>query len=162
MMEVTGDKDERSCIYPDFTQATKNPIPEQNCATLLPGTCAINCPCDNTGRSGIGGYYEKNAELYCQFLSEAHPIGICGTETCEGDDLGSGCVETGSTCAEPILPEWVKTFRANRTGGFHRHVSAAGDLGPGTCVQKSVCDAWSAQNPGVTTCGEAMPEVDGL
>lgn len=135
LSEDEGIKGEDVCFYGDFTTADSGEIAPQDCDSLEPGTCAINCPC---------GSAADGADQGCQFLSEDNPVGICGLGSCSHAEDYRNCPLPSLSCAMPHVPTWV---------------SAAVQNGPmketplGVCVEPSACDAWSETNDILDTCG---------
>lgn len=130
------------CFYGDFSKAATGSIPEQDCDTLIPGTCAINCSCDNND-------FADSADVNCHFLSEQNPIGLCGYNTCHDAELATGCWIPGTACAIGSWPSWAEEAKAN---GPMKHAE------PGTCVQKTACEDWVTDHPDILGCGTPLPD----
>lgn len=132
-----------SCFYPDFTRPESGTIAPQDCDALPKGACAINCACpDHTGViAGTG------VPSHCHFLSEAQPVGSCGSTPCTED---AECIAPNSVCAFTERPDWassfVETYQANRKPGqMIAHT--------GVCLDRARCNAWAAETPDAVRCG---------
>lgn len=123
------------CFYGDFTTAQTGEITPQDCDTLEPGTCAINCPCGSAAEGPDQG---------CQFLSEDNPVGICGLGSCYHPEDHNSCPLPTLSCAMPKIPAWVQA--AVQQGPME-------DAPLGVCVAPSACETWSENNDILDTCG---------
>lgn len=132
--------DEDVCFYGDFSTASTGTIPEQDCDSLAPGTCAINCSCNQNE-------FAEDTDVDCQFLSEQRPIGLCGYDTCS-ETSSRSCWIPGTACAVGSWPAWAADAK---TTGPMKHAQ------PGTCVQKTACEEWTDEYPDVLGCGEPLP-----
>lgn len=130
------------CFYGDFTAAVTGKIPAQNCDDLAPGTCAINCACDNENRP-------DELQLSCQYLSEENPVGLCGYATCSALQMEFDCYEPNTACAVGQWPQWAKDAAAQ---------GPMKSAKKGTCVQKDACDVWSQTHPNIVKCGTPFPD----
>lgn len=137
--DITSDD---ACFYGDFTRAETGSIPEQDCGTLTPGTCAINCPCDPDD-------FSESTDVNCHFLSEHTPVGLCGYDTCRDAELSASCWVPGTACAIGSWPSWAEEAKAN---GPMKHAE------PGTCVQKTACEDWVTDHPDILGCGTPLPD----
>lgn len=134
---------EASCFYGDFSQMNTGIIPEQDCASLQEGECAINCACPADGVVSVP----------CNFLSEERPIGICSTQsaTCADD---SRCFDDGDVCLRAVqnptwINEWVAGSNALREDAPMKLLTYVG-----TCVPRDLCEHWSGNSDGFFQCGD--------
>lgn len=135
-LQVAGRLDDPGvapCFYEDLTLAATSEIPEQDCETLAPHECALNCPCG------------KEAET-CRFLSEQRPVGLCSTISCgKGTDFPCEFSETGVCMHHTESPGWLSEIILEGED--------EDGLTLGACATVEDCEAYQERYPGVYTCG---------
>lgn len=122
-----------ACIYADMTIAETGDLAEADCETLDEGECSINCGCSAEG--------EK-----CHYISEEHPVGVCGTSDCYvQSDYESCFLQDGRACMHLTSPpSWLAETESVTEG--EREVAL------GFCVDTEFCATLQERYPGVYNC----------